>query len=299
MGLNIFFVLKLKIGVLGILLGDLISLVFLLFLTLPYVLKFIKREFDKNLLKSMIIYGMPLLPLLLFMMLLDFSDRYIINIFWGSALAGIYSLGYQFGTIIQLFIYGFRFAWAPFFFKNPDETKIFSRVSLLFLKIGLIIWCGVSYFIPEIFKFFVNKNYHDATKVVPIVGLGYVFYGLQQIFTTPFFIYSKTINITIISSIGFLSNLILNLIFIPKYGMIAAASTTLFSFFITSIISLFWAGKIQNIPYKLKNIGFDISLSVFLFILIKNMNIFFRIIGFIFVCLIFLLESYYEKRNDK
>lgn len=299
MVLNIFFVVKVRLGVLGILLGDLISLIILLLMTIPYIYRFFEFKFDRQLLRGMLIYGLPLLPLLLFMMLLDFSDRYIINFFWGNALAGIYSLGYQFGTIIQLFIYGFRFAWAPFFFKNPEEKEIFSRVSLLFLRIGLFIWCGVVYFINEIFRLFVDKNYHDATSIVPIVGLGYVFYGIQQIFVTPFFIHSKTINITIISTIGFLTNLFLNLIFIPKYGMIAAAFTTLFSFILISIISLLWASRVQKIPYKLKNLGFDISLSVLLFLLTKNAILLLRIFGFISICLIFLMETYYERRYNK
>lgn len=299
MVLNIFFVVKLKMGVFGILLGDFISLVLLLFMTIPYVYKFIEFEFDKKLLKSMIIYGFPLLPLLLLMMLLDFSDRYIINFFWGNSLAGIYSLGYQFGTIIQLFIYGFRFAWAPFFFKNPDEKEVFSKVALLFLRIGLLIWCGVVYFTNEIFRIFVDNNYHDATKIVPIVGLGYVFYGIQQIFITPFYIHSKTLNITIISTIGFLTNLILNLIFIPKYGMVAAALTTLFSFFLICIISLFWANKIQKIPYRLKNIGFDISVSVILFFLTMNSIFIHRVLCFILITGLFIFETYYERRNNK
>ncbi len=299
MVLNIFFVVKLKIGVMGILLGDLISLLLLQFMTIPYVYKFFSPQFDKKLLKDMIFYGFPLLPLLLLMMLLDFSDRYIINFFWGNALAGIYSLGYQFGTIIQLFIYGFRFAWAPFFFKNPDEKEIFSKVALLFLRIGLLIWCGVVYFTDEIFGLFVDKNYHDAKIIVPIVGLGYVFYGIQQIFITPFYIHSRTFNITIISTIGFLTNLILNLIFIPKYGMIAAASTTLFSFFITCLISLYWGNKIQKIPYRLKNIGFDILIPVVIFFITMNSIFIYRILGFILISVLFIFETYYERRNNK
>ena len=291
MGLNITFVVLLKLGVKGILLGDLFSLISLILITLPFVFKHFTLKFDTGLLKKMFGYGLPLLPLTLIMLLLELSDRYLINLFRGTVEAGLYTLGYQFGTILQLFILGFRFAWEPFFFRNPDEKELFSKAGLLFLRIGLLMWTGLVFLLPEIFRIFVSPVYHSSMTVVSIVGAGYIFFGLHEVFSTPFFIHSRTKMLIPISGVSLLLNLLLNLYFIPRWGGMGAAFTTFLSYFVLATLSYVYAQKIMYIPHRLFSIITDILVSFLLYVLLKGTPFLIRLLGIISVALFLYSRS--------
>ena len=292
MGLNIVFVVVFRLGVKGILFGDLISLVFLIILALPFVFKHFAWTLDRELLKKMFGYGLPLLPLTLIMLLLELSDRYLINIFKGTGEAGIYTLGYQFGTILQLFILGFRFAWEPFFFKNPEEKELFSRAGLLFLRIGLFMWTGLVFLLPEIFKIFVSPVYHSSMAVVSVVAAGYIFFGLHEVFSAPFFIHSRTKLLIPIAGASFLLNFLLNLYFIPRWGGMGAAFTTLLSYFVLAILSYIYAQKIMRVPHKLTAITIDTVVTFLIYVLLKDTGLIVRLSAILIVSIYLYLRSF-------
>jgi len=296
MGLNVYFVVVMKLGILGVLYGDLIALVLLLILSFPFVRKHIQFSLDKKLAKEMWGFGIPLLPISVLMLLLDLSDRYLMRIFKGTSNAGLYILGYQFGSILSLFVNGFRFAWLPFFFKNPDRKDLFIRTTTLFVRLILIMWIGIMLLLPEIFKVWVAKPYYPGMIVSPIVGLAYIFFGLEQIFSAPFYIHSRTKILLPIALIGFSTNFLLNLYFIPHFGIIGAALTTLIAYFVLAVLSLSISWTFHPISYRIGRMALEIIGVTAIYYFLKDLGLSIRVMGIFVIGIIIALEEWSERK---
>jgi len=265
LALNILFVLYFKMGVAGVLLGNLGSSFILFFLLYPEMLKFLIVKMDWKPVKKLLHYGLPLLPLSVIVWIgLDLIDRWLIKWILGLDKAGVYTLGYQFGTAMGILVYGFCGAWTAFFFNNPENKKTFADSSVIFVRGALVLWAILSFFTPEIFKLMVAEKYWIAQSIVPIIALSYIFFGLQEIFTAGFYIKSRTGLLIPIALVPLLINIGLNLYLIPRYEIMGAAASTLFSYFLFASFAYIVGNKVFPIKYNLKAILLDISLGILL-----------------------------------
>ncbi len=273
-GLNIYFVVVLKKGVLGILYGDFITVVLSGFILSLPLLRYI-RKMDYSIMGKMLVYGVPLLPVLLMMFSLDLVDRYILKCIKGFHDTGIYTVGYQIGAVISLYVNSFRFSWTPYFLTQKDE-KVQTKVLNKFLIGGLFVWFILSMFSKEIFRTFVAVKYAQGAVVVPLVAFSYLLYGLSDIFNAGLYIKEKTKYLALITVFPFLLNVLIDIIFIPRYGIIAAAYSTLISYFLLVVLSYFTTQKFYPINYKFFD-TFIITITVLIFFFIgRHYNIFYK-----------------------
>ncbi len=298
--LNILFVLHFKFGIGGVLLGNLGSSSIFLFVLYPEIHKIFTSKFDLKPIKNLLRYGLPILPISIFIWLgLDLIDRWIIKWILGLGKTGIYTLGYQFGTVMGILVHGFRASWTPFFFKNPDKKEIFANTAITFLRLSLILWGILSFFTPEIFKIFVAKQYWEAQSIVPIIAFSYIFFGLEEIFTAGFYIKSRTNLLIPIALTPLIINIVLNLYLIPRFGIIAAATATLFSYFLFALFSYIIGNKIFPVNYKLKILISELTFSlILLYLTIHAGNtIYQRILAFTILSIILIYKERTRIKN--
>jgi len=297
LALNILFVLYFKMEIMGVLFGNLGSSIIFFLLLYPEMRKFLTTEINWSPLKSLIKYGLPILPLSIIIWIgLDLIDRWLIKWILGLKKTGVYTLGYQFGTVMGILVHGFSGAWTAFFFNNPEDKKTFAKSSVLFVRGSLVLWAVLSFFTPEIFKLMVAEKYWAAQSIVPIIALSYIFFGLEEIFTAGFYIKSRTGLLVPIALTPLLINIALNLALIPYYGIMGAAIATLFSYFLFALFSYLTANKIFPVKHNLKAISLDVCLAISLL----SLTIFFgnilyqRILAFII-----LLSTLAYKEKDR
>jgi len=263
--LNILFVLYLKMGIAGVLLGNLGSSFILFLLIYPEIRKFLTIKLHWSPLKRLLNYGLPILPLSIIIWVgLDLIDRWLIKWILGLGKTGVYTLGYQFGTVMGVLVSGFCGAWTAFFYNNPENKKAFADSSIIFVRASLVLWAILSFFTPEIFRAMVAEEYWIAQKIVPIIAFSYIFFGLEEIFSAGFYIKSRTGLLIPVALTPLLINISLNLYLIPRYGIMGAAIATLFSYFLFAIFSYLIGNKIFPVNYNLKIISSDLCLGIIL-----------------------------------
>lgn len=299
-GLNILFVLHFKLGVGGVLLGNLGSSLLFFLVLYPEISKLFTFKFDLKAIKNLLTYGLPLLPLSIIIWLgLDLIDRWIVKWILGLGKTGIYTLGYQFGAIMGIIVHGFRASWTPFFFKNPDKKEVFIDSATTFIRISLLTWAILSFFTPEIFKIMVAKEYWEAQIIVPIIAFSYIFFGLEEIFTAGFYIKSRTGLLIPIALTPLLVNIALNLYLIPMLGITGAAIATLFSYFLFALFSYVIGNKIFPVKYNLKTIISELSLSIILILLatLAGGILYQRLLAFTILCSVLVYKEKIKIRN--
>ena len=112
-----------------------------------------------------------------------------------------------------------------------------------------------------------NPLYHEGVVIVPIVLLANMFLGIYYNLSVWYKVTDQTKYAAIISGIGAISTITLNIILIPAHGYIGAAWSTLFCYFIMTAIS-FYLGQVKyKINYNLKSILGCFFLTFVVFIL--------------------------------
>lgn len=173
--------------------------------------------------------SIPLIPHALSGIVLVSSDRIMITKYCGNEATALYSIAYSVSMLASLLWTSMNQAWSPWLFDNmnvQNKTSILEN-SKIYLGVFAVLITGLLLTAPEIILLLGGKQYYDARFVMPPVIMGCAFQ----------FIYSMYVNIeiyakkTFLISVGTMSaavlNLVLNWIFIPQYGYMAAAYTTL------------------------------------------------------------------------
>ena len=270
LALNILFVIYFELGIYGVLLSNLITSGVIFLITFPIILK---RSSIKSLSlkywKKMMKFGVPFLPAGIFSMILELSDRYILRYLTDIETVGLYNAGYKLGLLILLIVMGFNMAWQPYFLKKEkEERKYIADVTTLvfavlgFLWILLLLWSDTMVKMKfGDFSFF-GEQYWEATSIVPIIGLAYVFHAGYLIQLPGVYLLEKTGWIPWVRGLGALSNIILNFLLIPEYGIVGAASATCLSFILMAVFIYFINQKIFPIPFNWQKLAIIIFTTV-------------------------------------
>lgn len=193
-------------------------------------------------------FNIPLIPHYMSLIILAQSDRIMIKYYCGESDAGIYSFAYQIALAINVLIAainGSRVPWTYEQLKARTYTKIRNVTNVLVLLIGgfSLLFCIIS---PEIIGILGTADYKIATYVIPIVTLGIFFTFIYDFFAAVEFYYGATKFVMYASTTGAILNIILNIIFIPAFGFIAAAYTTLTCYIVFMLMHFLFYKKVIN-----------------------------------------------------
>ncbi|WP_321327967.1 oligosaccharide flippase family protein [uncultured Ilyobacter sp.] len=213
-----------------------------------------KKEITKDLLR----FSLPLIPTSIIWWVMNVSDRYLIVYYLGESSNGIYAIANKIPSII-IILYGFyNLAWQDSAIEeigSKDQSEYFSERFnnvLTFLTTFSIVIIAFS---NIIFSVLVNSKFHEAINFVPMLLLATLFYCFSAFYGVGFRTSKETKGELYSSIAGALVNITLNVIFIPKYGVIAAAMSTLISFIVVWGYRIFLTRKYYRIEINYTRIG--------------------------------------------
>ena len=302
--LTLYFLIKLNKGIEGIffsaLIGEAVVAIFLIIKLLGHF----KLKFDMEILRFSIKFGVPLTFTSLGIMLLNLSDRYIITYLIGTEANALYGLGYRIAGILNMvLIMPFGLSLMPIAYKyygQPDDKRFFSKI--MTYSTFLFIWgcIAISLFSKEIVKIFSEKpEYYDAYLVVPVILISYAFSGMRLTASLGMMLTKNTKHIATITLGAAILNIILNFIFIPYFGIMAAAINTLIAFVLFYIVTHIISDKYYKIPYEKRKIILLIVvgsvLSSFVYLLPAGIEyIFVKVMLIVLFPFILYLLKFYE-----
>lgn len=212
-----------------------------------------KRLFIAKYVKYALAISLPLVLHGIALNILSQSDRLMITWLRNSSETGIYSLVYNFSMIATVITTALDGVWVPWFtnkLKGQCVEDINRRVKD-YIEIITVAMMGLILVGPEIVKILAGKDYWDGIRIIPpIVAANYAIFGYTLYVNVEHF-YKKTVYITWNTIIAAAVNIVTNYIFIPKYGYVAAAFTTLFSYLIAFVLHARYAKKLNKELYPL------------------------------------------------
>lgn len=231
-----------------------------------------------SLLKPMLIYSLPLLIAGLAGMMNEMFDRVMLKRLLfpihGEDQAmyqlGVYGACYKLSIIISLMIQAFRYAAEPFFFSQEKEAgskELYAKIMTYFVWVLAGTFLFVMLYI-DLFKYFIpNEEYWAGLRVVPILLLANICLGIYYNQSVWYKLTEKTSYGAGLAIFGALITLVLNLLFIPKYGYMASAWATLACYASMMIASYLLGRKHYPVPYELGKLSLFVGGAVVLYYL--------------------------------
>lgn len=297
-------------GIFGVAIGILIAqvLIFLMmFFIIIYEIGLAVPKF-KNLYEKLA-FSLPTIPGSLSYWIVDSSDRYLISILLGTMFVGYYSPAYTLGNLIQMFLYPFSILLLPLLTKHydnkeVDKVEIFLQHSLkffIFLAVPSVI--GISVLSEQILTILTTPDIaSNGFLITPFIALSALFFGIYGILSQILVLKNKTKIIGSIWFIASLFNVFLNIIIIPYFGILGAAITTLMSYVIALVLTVFYSNKFMKIYFDFKFLFkciFTSSLLALILFLIKPQELISMLIAVIICFLIYITMMFLLKGIKK
>ena len=243
-----------------ILMAILLSCIVSLVLFVPRLLN-LHFVFSKQQFHELIIYSLPLMIAGLPGVANDFISRIFFRFFapttspWQDQL-GIFNANVKLAVFMVLFVQMFRYAAEPFFFSSSardDMKKIYADVMKYFVAFCVLIFLCIAMY-PELFALLLGKEFRIGIGVLPIMLIANILLGIVFNLSMWYKLSGKTRYALTITMLGLGINLLINIVFMPVYGYLAAAWGYLFSYLAMVIFSYYLSRKYYPIPYEWKTI---------------------------------------------
>jgi O-antigen/teichoic acid export membrane protein len=258
--LNILFVVFFKQGVKGILYANLLAALINLLVLLPFQIRYLRGSYAWPVVRKLLRFGLPMVPNSVAFLIVEISDRYLMPRLLNKDILGTYTANYKLGTIMLLLVTAFRTAWQPFFLKvarEKDNLEIYSRVMTYYILMAGFVVLGVTFFIEDIVKIpliagfsILGADYWSGIKIIPIILLSYLFYGIYVNLTIGIYIKKKSELMVLFTGLAAITNFGSNLYLMPAYGMLGAAAATLLAYVVMAV-SIFIANqRIYPVRYE-------------------------------------------------
>lgn len=234
---------------LGKSLGAVLSAVFFSIATWILLIKRKQVKVNGTYWKYALAISVPLILNSISLNILAQSDRIFITKYNGSDYTGIYSLAYSYAVLINIVLDSINQAWLPWF----HDTFNARHYDLIRTNVKPLVLCGCWFGVgciaiaPEAIAVLGGEAFQEGIWVVPPITLGivcsYIFQNYEHIelhLKKTWYISAGTIFAAVI-------NIILNYIFVPIYGFVAAAYTTLFCYLLLMVLHHYISRKILGI----------------------------------------------------
>lgn len=247
------------LGLNGFLLGMVIGEALTTLCLTGWMLLKLKPRIRWRIFRPVLAYAAPLIPVGLFQLGLHQVDRRLLEYSFsgaeGLALTGVYGLGYKIGYLVNAVMLGpFMQIWPPWIYGVKDAAEravLVARVSTYaVLAIGAASLGSMLFGRQAIDLLRGSAEYSSAYVVIPWIATGYVFWALYNASQIPLFIAKRTRPLVWINLVALVFNVVVNLILIPRFGLVGAAATTLLSFVLLAGLGILVSRSEAQVPFE-------------------------------------------------
>lgn len=275
-GLNLLFLLVFQWGIRGYLLANILSN----FLTAIYaavvgrVDRVVKKfSLDFPLFGSMIRYSSLLIPSNLMWWIVQSSDRIMITYMVSAAANGIYAVSYKLPSILSTLSGIFNQAWLYSAIREKDSadaTKYFNQMYDTVVRFLIIVTSGMLLVLKPFLSIYVASEYYMAWRYTPYLLIGFMLLAIAGFLATFSTVHKDSKTIMQSSLCGAVTNIVLNFVTIPWFGVMGAAFSTCISYVMVFLFRIFYTNKhyvkINAFQFRhLMGYGVIVAMSLVLF----------------------------------
>lgn len=253
--LAVFFVVLAKMQAVGVLLAlTITNILFFFYFVVIFVRKLVLKPNQKLLVKSLR-YAIPLVPHAVAAWAIILINHLLINTIISSEAVALYDIGFYASSVVYIVSLAVNQAYTPWFYAKmngkPKEKIKIAQVAEFACVCYALLALAISFVAFPVLSILFAPQYQLSYTVVPFLSFSFVFGGLYYFFSSPLFFNTKyTKLVPFCTLISASINIILNLLLIPRYGIIGSAIGTLIAMVCVSFVALQFAYRFERLPFQ-------------------------------------------------
>lgn len=273
-----------------------------------------KLSFSSKMGKKLILFGLPVFLGGMSTVILTYTDTIMLTVFRSLEEVGFYHVALPTSRLLWFFAIAISVILLPMvseMWARKDKKNVTHLTSLL-IKISFIVIIPLAILLiafPDIIiRLLFGEAYLAASGALQILAVTAIFYTIFAIANTTIIAINKPIITTKVTAIIAGINVLLNFIFIPQFGIVAAAAATAISYFIGAMIFVYVLRKNLKITLKMRTMGtilFGGVITLTIIYLLKEvlvLNVWLEAVvslalGFVFYS-VFILSTKSIKKSD-
>ena len=250
-------------GVVGIFLGQIVGAISGVACSWWYSRQSYRFMFAGKQLWKMLAFSLPLVPSSIAVYLAVYIDRITIKEFMTLDDVGIYGVGARIASVVTLLMMGIQGALTPLVIQNhasPSTPQELARIFRYFFATAMPLLLFLGIFSRELVWLFATPGYYGAWSVIPVLALSTLISGMY-IFAPGLFILKKTWVFAVINALAALANLGLNVLLIPRIGIMGAALATLITAVAAFSSYMAFSQRLYPVPHDWLKIAAGCAIS--------------------------------------
>ncbi|CAG0990972.1 hypothetical protein MYXO_02398 [Myxococcaceae bacterium] len=268
-GVSIQLVAFARLGLFGVLVGQLAGVLTQLVIGLTASYAVIRGVFYAGALRRMLDFSVPLWPTNFSAWVLSMADRWTLKTFSTLASVGLYALGFRFGMILEtLFVQPFQQAWSPHLFaslEDPGYREMIARALDYYVFVGAFIALGLGLFAGDAIRLIADPAFGGSEPIVFWIAVGSLLRGTSTVTVASIHIEGKTHYSAGVYVAATLLNLVLLRLLVPDFGIYGAAAALLVTYAAVTAMFLAIARRLHPIPYRLSRVFLGLVAAVSLY----------------------------------
>lgn len=253
LGLNAWFVLGLGWGIMGATVAGLVANMLTCVMVGLVVARRLEFNVDFSLFQPLVRIGFPSIFGLFAFLLIDYADRQMLQRMLGLHALGIYTVGYNFGMAMLIFVGAFSTAWPAFFMSfinREDEAKLlFGKVLRYYtVSFGLLALMFFATAKPMV-EWLTGTEFHMGYMVIGMVATAYMLKGVYLIFLPGLYFRNKLHLQAGVEWSAAIVNICFNLWWIPLFGIVGAAAATVVGYLVLPLLAWRLASRHLDVVY--------------------------------------------------
>ena len=212
-------------------------------------------------LRNILNYGLPLLPATLIGWLHSSMDRIMLRTLTDFQEIGLYTAAFKLVAAMNMVQIGFTTMWAPMVYeryaKNPEEKGFYVKASESISAIMLTFGSGLL-LAKDLVFFLFAESYRPASQIVPFLILMPVLYTISETVVIGVNLKKKTIWHVAVSSVSAITNFVLNIILVPRFGAKGAAVATGMAYVVFLACRYYVSRRLYPCPFDMKKLAFGL-----------------------------------------
>lgn len=264
---TVLLVVVLQRGPIGVIVGSFTGTLVVYLALLGYRREQLGLQLDRELLRRMNAFGLPLVPSALLLWVTNFSDRFFLGQISGDAEVGLYSVGVRIASVMVLLLTAFRTAWPAFAYSIADDGEARRTYGwvLTYLVAGTA-WAAavLALLSPWIVRLVSSSPFWEASRVVGPLAFSTVAFAGYVVVAIGVGRARRTQFNWVVSGAAAAVNVVLNVVLIPPYGMMGAAVATVAAYTVMFVGMAWWSQRLYHVPYQWRRVAIAIVAALLL-----------------------------------
>ncbi|NUM56309.1 MAG: oligosaccharide flippase family protein [Candidatus Hydrogenedentes bacterium] len=247
------FLFWMKWGLTGVILGDICGLASLTLVGVFANARWYRPVVRWAMLRPMLRFGLPLIPMGIGGALLTVSDRYFLNAWVTKEELAVYGVAAKIGLMVVIVSQAIQTAYPPYAYRlanEPEAPERFADILRMLLAGMAAITVVITAASNEILWVLApQENYGGATAYVHWLALSFACDGAALMVMTSLSIVHRTVLASVIVGAAGIAKIVLSVLLIRTRGGIGAAEATVLAYAVELALTFWFTQRCYPVPH--------------------------------------------------